>query len=121
MFRVQNMQATVGWYRAIGFTVVDEYEDSGDLVFAMLSFGQCEFALSPGATTGPTDVSLWFYTDQVQALYEHLKNRHPAVAFEEDLYTPFYGGQQFSIRDINGLTLIFWHPDWLLAAPPTQL
>jgi len=36
------------------------------------------------------------------------------VRFEEDLYTPFYGGRQFSIRDINGLALIFWQPEWLV-------
>lgn len=134
MFRVPNMQATVQWYRAIGFTVIDEYEDSGDLVFARLSFGKCEFTLSPGATTGPRDVSLWLYTDRVTELYRQLKTRqiraaagakppvadNPEVAFEEDLYTPFYGGQQFSIRDINGLTLIFWHPDWLPPRPATQ-
>ena len=134
MFRVPNMRATVHWYRAIGFTVIDEYEDSGDLVFARLSFGKCEFTLSPGATTGPRDVSLWLYTDRVTDLYRQLKNRQsraaavgnppvadaPEVPFEEDLYTPFYGGQQFSIRDINGLTLIFWHPDWLAPRPATQ-
>jgi hypothetical protein len=32
---------------------------------------------------------------------------------DRDLYTPFYGGRQFSIRDINGLALIFWQPEWL--------
>jgi hypothetical protein len=37
----------------------------------------------------------------------------PEVRFEEDLYEPFYGGRQFSIRDPNGLALIFWHPEWL--------
>ena len=40
-----------------------------------------------------------------------------AVQFDEDLYTPFYGGRQFGIRDINGLSLIFWQPEWL--APST--
>ena len=134
MFRVPDMGATVRWYRAIGFTVVDDYEDSGELVFARLSFGKGEFTLSPGATTGPRDVSLWFYSDRVVELYRQLKNRQiraaapenspladaHEIAFEEDLYTPFYGGQQFSIRDINGLTLIFWHPDWLPPRPMTQ-
>jgi ankyrin repeat protein len=134
MFRVSNMRATVEWYRAIGFTVMDEYEDSGDLVFARLSFGKCEFTLSPGTTTGPRDVSLWLYTYRVEELYQQLKGRQVWAAteanravgapleipFEEDLYTPFYGGQQFSIRDINGLTLTFWHPDWLAAQPSTQ-
>ena len=56
-------------------------------------------------------MSLWFYTDRIQDLYESLKARR--VPFDEDLYVPFYGGRQFSIRDINGLSLIFWQPDWL--------
>ena len=60
--------------------------------------------------TGPRDVSLWFFTDRVEELYERLKFEVP---FEEDLYTPFYGGRQFSIRDNNGLGLVFWQPAWL--------
>jgi hypothetical protein len=68
-------------------------------------------------------VSLWFYTDRVEDLYQLLKERQlgvsqrssdePEVRFEEDLYVPFYGGRQFSIQDNNGLTLIFWQPEWL--------
>jgi len=108
------MRATLQWYRAIGFTVTDEYEDSGDVIFARVSFGKCEFTLSPGATTGPRDVSLWFYTNRVEELYRQLRNT-PGVPFDEDLYTPFYGGQEFSIRDINGLKLIFLQPPWLAA------
>ena len=64
---------------------------------------------------------------RVQDLYALLKAREvcsahaalagtpadPEVRFEEDLYTPFYGGRQFSISDINGVSLIFWQPDWL--------
>ena len=115
MFVVPDMRATVDWYRQRGFRVVDEYEDSGDLVFARLAFGACEFTLSPGATTGPRDVRLWLYTDRVEELYRALKDKVP---FEEDLYTPFYGGRQFSIRDINGLTLIFLQPTWLAPRSP---
>ena len=114
MFRVLDMRATVRWYRALGFTLIDAYEDSGDPVLARLSFGTCEFGLSPGATTGPRDVSLWLYTDRVEDLYQRLKKRQ--VHFEEDLYVPFYGGRQFSIRDPNGLELIFWHPEWLTSS-----
>ena len=51
-------------------------------------------------------MSLWFYTDRVQDLYELFKAQ--GVPFDEDLYVPFYGGRQFSMRDINGLSLIFW-------------
>jgi ankyrin repeat protein/catechol 2,3-dioxygenase-like lactoylglutathione lyase family enzyme len=110
MFRVPNMSAAVDWYRSIGFVLRDKYEDSGELVFARLSFGHAELALSPGATSGPRDSSLWLHTNEVEQLYQRLKNHHP---FEEDLYSPFYGGRQFSIRDINGLILVFWQPPWM--------
>jgi ankyrin repeat protein/catechol 2,3-dioxygenase-like lactoylglutathione lyase family enzyme len=127
MFAVRDMRATVRWYQSIGFTLADEYEDSGELVFARLTFGNGEFTLGPGGNPGPRDVSLWFFTDRVEPLYKALKHRQLRAAgsamnadgadfevrFEEDLYTPFYGGRQFGIRDINGLSLIFWQPEWL--------
>ena len=127
MFAVRDMRATVRWYQSIGFTLQDEYEDSGELVFARLTFGSGEFTIGPGGNPGARDVSLWFFTDHVQEVYEALKGRQLRMAgrplnaaegefevrFEEDLYTPFYGGRQFSIRDLNGLALIFWQPEWL--------
>ena len=127
MFAERDMRATVRWYESIGFTLDDEYEDSGELVFARLTFGNGEFTLGPGGSPGPRDVKLWFFTDRVQELYEVIKGRQLRAAgrassgaagefeirFEEDLYTPFYGGRQFSVRDINGLALIFWQPAWL--------
>jgi hypothetical protein len=128
MFRVSDMRATVRWYESIGFTAEDRYEDGGELMFARLCFGKGEFTLSPGGTAGPRDVSLWFFTDRVQELYELLKERQlraaqapltggfsqePEVRFDEDLYEPFYGGRPFSIRDNNDLSLIFWQPTWL--------
>jgi ankyrin repeat protein/catechol 2,3-dioxygenase-like lactoylglutathione lyase family enzyme len=127
MFAVRDMRATVRWYQWLGFTLSDEYEDSGDLVFARLTFGNGEFTLGPGGNPGPLNVSLWLFTDRVEALYQVLKQRqlHAAadaqnaaagefgIRFDEDLYSPFYGGRQFSIRDINGLSLIFWQPEWL--------
>jgi hypothetical protein len=125
MIRVRDVRATVRWYQSIGFAVHDEYEDSGELVFARLTLGRGEFTLGPGGNPGPRDVSLWFLSDRVQDLYDVLKRHQLSVVrqagdagglevgFEEDLYTPFYGGRQFSIRDINGLALIFWQPEWL--------
>jgi catechol 2,3-dioxygenase-like lactoylglutathione lyase family enzyme len=115
MFWVRDMRATVAWYESIGFSILDRFEDGGDLVFAKVGFGNCEFGLSPGGESGPRDVRLWFYTDRVDELYDLLKRHRgePEVAFDEELYEPFYGGRQFSIRDINGLVLIFWQPEWL--------
>jgi ankyrin repeat protein len=116
MFTVRDMRATLQWYRSIGFIVEEEYEDGGDVLFARLTFGAGELTLSPGGNPGPRDVSLWFFTDRVQDLYELMKGRQ--LQFQEDLYAPFYGGRQFSIQDINGLNLIFWQPEWLSSATP---
>ena len=44
-------------------------------MFPRLTFGSGEFTLGPGGTPGPRDVSLWFFTDRVQELYEVLKRR----------------------------------------------
>jgi len=130
LFSVPDMRATVAWYEALGFSVLDRYEDGRELTFARLALGKCEFSLSSGGR-GPRDVSLWFYTDRVQELYQLFKERQLRVAraalagssngvevrFSEDLYVPFYGGRQFSIQDLNGLSLIFWQPDWLSPGP----
>lgn len=123
MFNVPDMRPTVAWYEAAGFTVIDRYEDGGELGFALLSFGNAQFALGPG--DAPSNVSLWFTTDRIDELYALFKARQmrwaraaldgetpaePALKFEEDLYAPFYGGRQFSIEDPNGLSLVFYEP-----------
>jgi ankyrin repeat protein len=128
LFAVSDMRATVRWYESIGFTVADRYEDGGELMFASVSFGSGEFSLTPGGTPGPRGVSLWFFTDRVDEIYQLLKHRQlhiaqaglsggaadqPGIRFNQDLHEPFYGGRQFDISDINGLTLIFWQPAWL--------
>ena len=118
MFLVRDMRATINWYESVGFKVEERYEQDGEVVFARLSFGKAEFTLSPGGKTGPRDVRLWFFTEQVDVLYR-LFNERP-VRFEEELYEPYYGGRQFSIRDNNGMHLIFWQPKGLAAETEPQ-
>jgi hypothetical protein len=81
--------------------------------------------LKLGEPRGAHDLSLWLYTDKVDDIYRLLKSRQleaaqaaladeaasrDGIEFVEDLYDPFYGGRQFSIRDPNGYTLIFLQP-----------
>src|SRR4051812_28950046 len=75
MFAVQDMRATLRWYEAIGFRVTDRYEDAGEIVFARLAFGGCEFTITPGGTGGPRDVRLWLRTRRVEDIYRQLKAR----------------------------------------------
>ena len=120
-----DVAATLDWYASIGFTELARYEDDGVVTFGMVSFGHAEVMLNPGGTSGPHDVSLWFYTDDVDRLYQLFKARqleaaraalagepgdHRGIDFVEDIYDPFYGGRQFSIRDLNGYTLLFLQP-----------
>jgi ankyrin repeat protein/catechol 2,3-dioxygenase-like lactoylglutathione lyase family enzyme len=126
MLSVRDIRATVEWYKALGFVIEDEYAEGEQLVFARVSFGGGDFTLSLGGNPGPQGVTLWFMSDRVQDLYAVLKQHQlrvardtdgesgVAVRFEEDLYQPFYGGLQFSIRDLNELVLIFWQPAWLM-------
>jgi catechol 2,3-dioxygenase-like lactoylglutathione lyase family enzyme len=124
MLSVADIAATLDWYASIGFEEIGRYEDDGVVNWGMLSFGKAEIMLRLGDPRGAHDLSLWLYTDKVDDLYRLLRPRQldtaqaapldepdaPRIAFVEDLYDPFYGGRQFSIRDLNGYTLIFLQP-----------
>ncbi len=43
--------------------------------FGMVSFGNAELMLNMHGKSGSHDASLWFYTDQVDSLYQLLKSR----------------------------------------------
>jgi hypothetical protein len=110
---VADITATLAWYTSIGFTELARYEDGGVVNFGMVSFGNAEIMLGMMGTPGSKGISLWFYTDPVDQLYQLLKARQlsdpqAGIVFDEELYDPFYGGRQFSIRDPNGYTLVFY-------------
>lgn len=122
MLCVENVDATVAWYEALGFTVQGRHPEAGAMDWAALSFGKTEVMLQPLGDRPGNQVALWFQTSRIEELYELLKSRQletaraaltgdsitgPAVHFLEDLYEPFYGGRQFSIRDLNGIELVF--------------
>ena len=110
MIGVPDIAATLGWYRAIGFRELNRFEDDGVVNFGMLAFGKAEIMLRIGRPATDRDVSLWFYTDQVDALYEQFNDMRDEIKFVEEIYDPFYGGRQFSIHDLNGYTLVFLQP-----------
>ena len=52
MIHVPDVRATVDWYKAIGFIVLDTYDDGGEgLSFAILSFGDTEVMFNSGGAT----------------------------------------------------------------------
>jgi len=114
---VPDIPRTLDWYTAIGFKEVGRYSDGGVVNWGMLQYGDAQIMLGMRGKAGPQNVSLWFYMDDVERLYRLFKARQLEAAkgspeemieFLEDLYDPFYGGRQFSIRDLNGYGLIFY-------------
>lgn len=122
MILVPDVARALEWYVSIGFTELNRYEDDGLVNFGMVSFGQAELMLNIHGKPGAHDVSLWFYTDQIDNFYQLLKSRQllaaqavlanepgadSAIEFEQDIEDMFYGARQFSIRDLNGYELFF--------------
>lgn len=123
MITVPDVAAALDWYTSIGFTEIARYADNGEVNFGMLTFGDAQLMLNMHGKPGRHDADLWFYTDRIDDLYQLLKSRQldaaraalagddsaqRGIEFMEDIYDPFYGGRQFSIRDLNGYGLLFY-------------
>src|SRR5213075_2309449 len=80
MIRVPDVSRTLEWYASIGFTEIARYPDEGPADFGMVCFGRAELMIVPGGKTGEHDVSLWFYNDQIEQLYQLLKSRQLETA-----------------------------------------
>ena len=108
MIHVPDVAATVDWYRNIGFTVVDTYGHDGEgLSFAILAFGNTQVMFNQGGRTSEQrrrEVDLYVYTDDVEGVYQRLKDRVEVV---EGLHDTFYGMRELIIRDLNRFWLTF--------------
>ena len=108
MIHVPDVAATVDWYRNIGFTVVATYGHDGEgLSFAVLAFGDTEVMFNQGGRTSEQrrrEVDLYVYTDDVEEIYQRLKDRVEVV---EGLHDTFYGMRELIIRDLNRFWITF--------------
>jgi len=108
MIHVPDVRATVEWYQGIGFNLNYSFDDGGHgLSFAGLSFGKGEVMFSSGGQPSQQrrrEVDLYIYTDNVEDLYQSLKDR---VEVFEGLHDTFYGMREFIIRDINRFWVTF--------------
>ena len=119
MIHVPDVRATVDWYKDIGFTVLDTYDDGGDgLSFAILLFGSTEVMFNSGgqsSTQRRREVDLYVHSDNVDELFHSLKDRADVV---EGPHDTFYGMREFIIRDLNRFWLTFAQH---MSAPQVQL
>lgn len=128
MLAVRDVDATVAWYRAIGFQLAASHEADGRMDWASLTLGACEVmvtAVAPPWRPPASGASLWFRTDRLDDLYARLRGtamqqardilegrepEGPPVRFVGDLYTAFYGQREFSLRDPDGIDVCFYEP-----------
>ena len=107
MIHVPDVRATAEWYRTIGFTVERTNDDDGEMDWACLSFGSTQVMLSAGGQPSSAhrrEVDLYVHTDDVDALYERLKDRAETV---EGPHDTFYGMREFIVRDPNRFWITF--------------
>jgi ankyrin repeat protein/uncharacterized glyoxalase superfamily protein PhnB len=122
MLCVADVGAAVAWYTSLGFTLRARYPEAGEMTWAALAWGPVELMVQPLGGRPRDQVALWFHTRRIEDLYGLFKGRQldaaraalagdtagkPGIQFLEDLYEPFYGGRQFSIRDPHGFELVF--------------
>ena len=107
MIHVPDVRATADWHTAIGFTLVRQGEEDGELVWAKLIFGNSELMLDRGekpSTARRREVDLYITTNNADELSRRLKDRVQVV---EDVHDAFYGMREFILRDINGFWVTF--------------
>ena len=110
MIHVPDVRATVDWYKAIGFTVCDTFDDGGKgLSFAILSFGDTEVMFNSGGQPSGLrrrEVDLYVYVDNdnVDEVFHNLRDHVEVV---EELHDTFYGMREFIIRDLNRFWITF--------------
>jgi hypothetical protein len=109
MIHVPDVRATVEWYKNIGFEVVATYGDGTgeNFSFAIVSFGETKVMFN--CEGEPSDkhrreVDLYVYTDNVDELYETLKDRVDVI---DEPCDRFYGMRELIIRDLNRFWITF--------------
>lgn len=109
MIHVPDVRATVEWYQSIGFEVVETYDNGtpDGLSFGILSFGNSHVMFNQGGETSSNrrrEVDLYVTTDDVDELYDRLKERVDVI---EEPHDTFYGMREIIIRDLNRFWITF--------------
>ena len=128
MLGVPDIDATVAWYRSVGFQLAGSHAEHGKMDWASVTFGEAEIMfvrLSEPWRDGSSALSFWIRTSRLDYVYSQLKRLQveraratlggettemPEVRFIRDLDTAFYGQREFAIRDPNGIELCFYQP-----------
>ncbi len=111
---VKDINATIAFYKALGFDLAMTVPEKGDYVWAMMTSGNVAFMFQTFTSLGDTlpDVSrhdggsllLYIKLKNVRTFFDSVKEKVPVL---HGLEKTFYGATEFSIKDINGYILTF--------------
>ena len=110
MIHVPDVQTAVDWYRSIGFELVRENRDDGELNWAKMSFGNSDVMFSAGGRSSDAprrEMDLYIAASKIDEIFQRLKNQAQIV---EEPHGTFYGMREFIIRDCNGFWITFGEP-----------
>ena len=111
---VKDMNATIAFYKKLGFELVMNVPEQGDFVWAMMTCGSVSFMFQTFASLGDTlpDISrheggsllLYIKLKNIRTFFESVKDKVPVL---QGLEKTFYGATEFSVKDLNGYILTF--------------
>ena len=110
MIHVPDVRVTIDWYCSIGFKLRRDGEEDGELIWALLTYGESEIMLNCGGKASDAlrrEFDLYIHAPDVDGLYERLKDR---VRVVEDPHNTFYGMREWILRDCNGFWITFGQP-----------
>jgi uncharacterized glyoxalase superfamily protein PhnB len=110
MIHVPDVRATVEWYKSIGFEVIGTNEEDGEMNWEKLRFGNSVVMFNAGgkaSAEGRREVDLYITVENIDALFERLKNQ---VEIVEEPHDTFYGMREFILHDCNRLWFTFGQP-----------
>lgn len=111
---VQDVDASIYWYRELGFEVeLEGLQDEDGLQWASLAHsGRSVWLLRAGISDLPADspprTSLYAQVDDVDALHARLVAR--GIAVEQAPASQWYGLREFKLRDPDGFRWVFNQP-----------
>jgi len=111
---VRDMNATIGFYKNLGFEKIMSVPETGTYDWAMLSNGNVSFMFQTYGSLGEVlseisrkdGGSLLFYIKikGIRAFHDKIKSKTKVIV---ELNKTFYGATEFSIVDNNGYVLTF--------------
>ncbi|HOS47939.1 MAG TPA: VOC family protein [Bacteroidia bacterium] len=111
---VNDLKATIEFYKHLGFTVTVTVPEEGDLVWVMMTNGSVVFMFQSFTSLGDElpeikrseggSLLLYIQVNNIRDFFEDVSSK---VKILKGLEKTFYGATEFSVLDNNGYVLTF--------------